>query len=134
MGVLAPLRFGPLRVEVWPDGLHRTLTDELPIWQDGKVKHIVPSGFITDFASVPRGLWNLFPPSGRYTPAAVYHDHLYRLGTTSREYADAEFLAGMTALEVPWWQRTLMYWAVRLFGRSAWDEAADERILSGEDE
>lgn len=134
MGVLAPLRFGPLRVEVWADGLHRTLTDELLVWQDGQVKHMVPKGFITDFASVPRGLWNLFPPSGRYTPAAVYHDHLYRLGTTSREYADAEFLAGMIALDVPWWQRTLMYWAVRLFGRAAWDEAADERILTGEDE
>jgi hypothetical protein len=40
----------------------------------------IPAGFITDFASVPRGLWNLFPPTGSYGRAAVVHDYLYRGG------------------------------------------------------
>lgn len=37
----------------------------------------VPAGFVTDFASIPRVFWNLFPPTGRYGKAAVIHDWLY---------------------------------------------------------
>ena len=36
----------------------------------------VPAGMITDFASVPRPLWNILPPTGGYGEAAVVHDHL----------------------------------------------------------
>ncbi|MFM8357362.1 MAG: DUF1353 domain-containing protein, partial [Verrucomicrobiota bacterium] len=41
---------------------------------------LVPAGTVTDFASVPRGLWNLFPPDDSYTSAAGVHDYLYRTG------------------------------------------------------
>jgi hypothetical protein len=37
---------------------------------------IVPSGFDTDLASVPRAFWALVPPSGAYEQAAVLHDYL----------------------------------------------------------
>lgn len=38
----------------------------------------VPKGFVTDFASIPQGLWSLgLSPHGRYGRAAVIHDYLY---------------------------------------------------------
>lgn len=44
---------------------------------DGEIKIEAPSGFVTDFNSVPRIFWSRFPPS--YYPAAgVIHDYLYR--------------------------------------------------------
>lgn len=49
-----------------------------PLAYEGKRDRFpVPVGFETDFASVPRPLWPLFPPTGRYTRAAVLHDWLY---------------------------------------------------------
>lgn len=40
---------------------------------------VVPAGFKTDFASIPWGFRNLFPPLGKYSRAAVVHDFLYRV-------------------------------------------------------
>src|SRR5438128_934582 len=40
---------------------------------------VVPTGFVTDFASVPRFLHWLVSPYGAYTRAAVLHDWLLRL-------------------------------------------------------
>ena len=80
----------------------------------------VPYGFRTDFASIPRGLWNLFPPTGPYGKAAVIHDYLYRTRLFSKGIADLVFLEAMADLGVAWWKRQLMYHAVRWFGRRAW--------------
>jgi hypothetical protein len=76
----------------------------------------VPAGFETDFTSVPRPLWWLIPPWGRYGKAAILHDWLYVSKPCDREKADRVFLEAMTVLAVPRWKRTAMYWAVRLFG------------------
>lgn len=38
---------------------------------------VVPTGFETDFNSVPRGLWNILPP-WEYPEAGVVHDYLYK--------------------------------------------------------
>ena len=89
-------------------------------------------GFTTDFASVPRPLWWLFPPTGSgrraaYGPAAVIHDWLYRYGRLgasgpfiSRELADEIMLAAMVALDVAPWRRRIIYRAVRMGGGGAW--------------
>ena len=82
----------------------------------------VPKGFVTDFASVPRILWWLFPPHGRHGKAAVIHDYLYllvRKGKYSRVVADSIFLSAMKELEVPLWRRYTMYLGVRLAGWTA---------------
>jgi hypothetical protein len=39
---------------------------------------IVPTGFITDLASIPRALYIALPPIGAYDKAAVVHDFLYQ--------------------------------------------------------
>lgn len=80
----------------------------------------VPEGFLTDFASVPRGFWNLFPRVGTWAPAATVHDFCYRHKLFDKATADRLFLHGMEELGVNWVSRRLMYRAVRLFGRGAY--------------
>ncbi len=89
----------------------------------------VPRFFITDFASVPKILWNLLPPTGPYGPAAVVHDYLYRTAAVPRCDADWTFLEAMTSLNVPPLTRRVMYWAVRLFGAPAYHRPAPTRTL-----
>lgn len=90
-----------------------------------------PLGFTTDFASIPRPLWPLLPPYGRYAAAAIVHDRDYHLGLISRAEADRRFLAGMARLRVLWGVRNAMYLAVRLFGWWAWKSNEVERLLGG---
>ena len=80
----------------------------------------VSAGEETDFASVPRGLWNLFPPDGSYTPAAVVHDYLYRkCPDVDRKKCDQVFLEAMEACGTSWFARRTIYAAVRLGGGSS---------------
>jgi uncharacterized protein DUF1353 len=80
----------------------------------------VPEGFVTDFASVPRPLWIIFPRWGKYGNAAVIHDYLYWQQKYSRKRADELFLEAMEVLSVGWFQKYSLYYAVRLFGCCAW--------------
>jgi hypothetical protein len=80
----------------------------------------VPLGFRTDFASVPRLLWVLLPPWGKYGNAAVIHDYLYWVQTRPRKAADAILFEAMGVLAVAPIQKYPMYWAVRLFGWWVW--------------
>jgi hypothetical protein len=82
---------------------------------------IVPLGFITDFATVPRFLHWLVLPYGAYTRAAVLHDYLIEerinhpdpaMRVTSRD-VDGIFRRVMQDLGVPWAKRWVMWAAVR---------------------
>jgi len=110
----------PLIVEPLEDGRRWRLVEPFEFYFDdenGRQAIKVPAGFVTDFASVPRAFWWLLPPWGRYGKAAVVHDFCYREGCYSRKKCDRIFLEGMQVLGVPWWKRSVMYWAVRLFGK-----------------
>lgn len=83
----------------------------------------VPVGFVTDFASVPKILWNIFPPTGKYIKAAVIHDYLTSLKGQlpngkiySKKEVDAIFLEAMTVLKVSKVTRYIVWRAVSLFG------------------
>ena len=82
---------------------------------------LVPKGFVTDFASSPKWTWWLIPPFGRFSPAVVLHDWLYRNHFRTRKEADGIMLEAMIVMDVPVWQRNLMYWAVRMFGQKSWE-------------
>jgi hypothetical protein len=85
-------------------------------FQDEVTQITVPAGFETDLASVPRLLWGLIPPYGRYIRAAIIHDYLYATGKIDRERADGIFLALMRQDKVEKWKQIIMYLAVRGFG------------------
>jgi len=78
----------------------------------------VPEGDGTDFASVPRALVWFLPRYGRYTRAAILHDHLWRkevpAGKLTLPEADAIFRRAMRELGVPFLRRWIMWGAVRL--------------------
>ena len=87
---------------------------------------VVPVGFKTDYASIPRLLWNVLSPVGRYDAAAVLHDYLYRTGKLhgqpiSRADADAIFNEAMTVLKVDMLQRWVIYAGVRVGGWVVWN-------------
>ena len=95
----------------------------------------VPLGFMTDFASIPRPFWAILPRWGRYGNAAVLHDWLYWSQERPRPASDRVMLEAMTVLEVPAWEKYLVYWCVRALGwiawkRNQWDRAGGfDRIL-----
>ena len=83
---------------------------------------VIPKGFETDFASVPRLLHVLLPRMGRYTVASVVHDYIYRtpsLGYTRYE-ADNIFLKQMETDNVGFFNRNMLYAGVRAGGMHAW--------------
>jgi len=80
----------------------------------------VPTGFTTDFASVPCLLWIILPKWGKYGNAAVIHDYLYYDQSTTRLRADNVFLEAMIVLKVPVWQKFCLYTGVRIAGWWAW--------------
>ncbi|EAS1909277.1 DUF1353 domain-containing protein [Salmonella enterica] len=82
----------------------------------------VPAGFVTDLATIPRIFWTILPPDGKYAKAAIIHDWMYDNALRTKKEADLIFLDGMTVLGVPKWKRTIMYWAVRVFGRGSYSE------------
>ena len=88
---------------------------------------IAPARFTTDFASIPRILWPLYPPYGdTWGCAAVIHDYLYAtqvdpLGDSiRRKWADQVFLEALKVLHANWCRRTIMYQIVRWFAGGAW--------------
>jgi hypothetical protein len=78
---------------------------------------VVPAGFRTDFATVPRMVVWLIPRFGRYTLAAVLHDWLtsegLRTGVVSSRDADGLFRRVMAELGVPPVRRWVMWAGVR---------------------
>jgi len=95
----------------------------------------VDTGFMTDFASIPRIFWVVLPKWGKYGNAAVIHDWLYWTRKRSRLQADRIMLEAMKVLAVPAWQRFAIFHAVRWFGWAAWkrnewdSKAGFERVV-----
>lgn len=92
-------------------------------WQD-KPAVIVPWGFLSDGASVPRAFWRLVFPKGdeKALRAAFVHDFLYRRHPEGWTRAEADQLFYELLLKdgVPQWRAWLAYQGVRLFGGLAW--------------
>ncbi|BCF96655.1 hypothetical protein PPGU19_012240 [Paraburkholderia sp. PGU19] len=83
---------------------------------------VVPTGFITDLASVPRVPIAYMLAGGTSNEASVVHDYLYTSHIVDRETADAVLREASAVTGVPAWRRTIMWAAVRAFGGSHWDE------------
>lgn len=76
---------------------------------------VVPDGFVTDFASIPRIGRILISGHGNDRWAAVIHDYLYS-EKFDRKMADAIFLEALEAKNVNVFKRRVMYRAVRTGG------------------
>lgn len=91
---------------------------------------VIPRGYLTDGASVPRPFWSFVPPWGQYGQAAVMHDWLceyLRVWDTkeakwikiTREECDNIFNDAMRSLGVSNTTRRIMYGAVKAYSHLA---------------
>lgn len=110
----------------------RDFTITKPFYYEYKGELLVaPEGFVTDFASIPRIFWNIYPPTGIYMPAALLHDVYYSAelksslpyasGFSAREWCDRMFYDVMKDCGCTWFTRSLMYRAVRDWGWIVWN-------------
>lgn len=86
---------------------------------------IVPRGYQTDLASIPRILWIAAPPVDVYDPAAVVHDGGYGNALLTehgerifliKAWCDRLFLEACLSVGVSRWRAELMYQAVHRYG------------------
>jgi len=122
----APIK--PVALTPFADGVN-WVVERPVVYEVGNTgqRVVVPEGFVTDFASMPRALWPVYPKTGRYQFAAVVHDYLYWEQSVSREAADWIFLAGMKESKVGKKDRMIIYKAVRAAGGMAWTRNQDEK-------
>ena len=120
----------PMVASMTADGKYWVLKEPLEYIQpETKQKFVVPRGFVTDLASIPRPFWIAFPPCGRYTPAAVVHDYLYwfQPAACDRSCADTLLLVAMEEAGVDVLSRNAIYAGVRAGGQISWDRNARDR-------
>jgi hypothetical protein len=92
---------------------------------------VVPAGYRTDFASVPRLPVVYWWTGGRAVLPSIIHDHCYdcRTDEMSRRTADRVFLEAMKAKRDP--KRAVTRWAmyqgVRLGGWRAWRRDSSDK-------
>jgi hypothetical protein len=97
-------------------------------------RFVVPDGFLTDGASVPRPVWALLDNSD---PDLLYpafaHDYLYAVQgdllerKLTRQQCDAVMAEQMRAVKAPGWKVSAVYRALRIAGGSAWENAAQAK-------
>jgi hypothetical protein len=131
-----PASFFPLPADVRWSGPRRGVFNAPFVFISPSLGRIeIEAGFDTDYASVPRGLWNLYPPDGAYSPAAWVHDYLYWYQAlcegglpVARKQADTVFLEAMGALGIGWLTKSVLYHAVSFGGGKAWEENRRNRL------
>ena len=89
---------------------------------------VVPEGFVTDFASVPKALWSLgLSPHEKFSRAAIIHDYLYWSQVCTRAQADNIMLLAMERSGVSKKTQFTMFQGVNMGGVSAWEENKADR-------
>ena len=112
-----------LIVSLEKDGKHWTLEADFEYYTDINQERIyikIPSGFRTDFASIPKIFHSFIEDKDKYNKAAVVHDWLYNTKMFDRKTSDKIFLEAMFVLGINKFKAYIFYYAVRLFGWIRW--------------
>jgi hypothetical protein len=108
--------------------LHTSISWKPELKDQNNYKAIeVPSGFVTDLASIPNIFWSILPPAERYSYAAIIHDYLYWTQALPRDVADRILKICMEELNVEKVKVVAIYNAVKMFGGTAWKENAKQK-------
>ena len=100
--------------------------EDMVVRVDDKV-HIVPKGFKTDLASIPRVLWPIFSP-GDYdviAPAVLHDWHYCCSKEVSRQHADDIFYFGLVSLGMSHKKAYFYYISLRALGGSSYKFGED---------
>ena len=92
---------------------------------------IIPKGFKTNLASVPRMLWFIFPTFGTWTTPSIIHDYLYATSNElkyTRKKADIKFRDLCIKYGTPKWKAQLFYYVVRTFGYFNYKKRKNSKI------
>jgi hypothetical protein len=77
---------------------------------------VVPVGFVTNGADIPRVFWSFYPPNkSDYLPAVVVHDYLCSIG--EYEKADRYFREILVALGSSVFDVFVLWGGVRLYSK-----------------
>jgi Protein of unknown function (DUF1353) len=96
----------------------------------------VPQGFVSDFSSIPKAFWILFPPDSSYIYTLIVHDYLYWHQPTTREVADLILREMLREVGASSSQAELLYSAAKVGGLSTWNNnaalknAGERRVLA----
>ncbi|KRB73434.1 DUF1353 domain-containing protein [Noviherbaspirillum sp. Root189] len=115
-----------LHLGISADGEHKRL--DAPLVYESEVAgriFIVPTGFETDLASVPRLPVAYLLFGGVGDAAAVVHDYLYTTQEVSRKVADDVLAEAMKVSGISAWRRGPMWIGVRMFGWLHYNKPAD---------
>jgi hypothetical protein len=104
---------GTLRLD-YIDGYMWSLVEAFSFTDTEGIVHTAPEKFKTNFASTPKFMWSVLPPTGSYGPAAVIHDFLVATKSVSRDRADEIFLEMLIVLKVNPVKRWVLYRGVRI--------------------
>jgi len=121
---------GLARTEDLEDGIHARLLEPLAYTTKDGWRITVPAGFVTDFASIPRLLYVLIPPRGRYNRPAIVHDFLYHYAPIdpmtgkpcTQARADSIIREACEDVDDRLTQRWAIYLGLRVGGFMAWHE------------
>lgn len=110
------------------------LTQNLIYKSSDEEMYIVPKGFVSDGASIPKFAWSIVGhPFGEYLESAVIHDYPYKFPDkwhkeykNKRKRADWLLLDCMKSQCIKLWKRRIMYRAVRLGGWRFWNDKSVE--------
>lgn len=94
------------------------------VWQCNENTIIIPKGFVTDLASVPK-LVRFLPyldPLGKNKEPAVLHDYLYSKQIVTRKQADKLFRKALKIEKIPSFWAGVHYVGVRVGGRFGWNK------------
>jgi hypothetical protein len=90
---------------------------------DNKERFSVPSGFITDLASIPRGLWWWQAPHEGTMAPAIVHDFLYWEQPCTKDEADAVMYVAMKQSGMGDFSINRVYDGIRTkIAQDAWDK------------
>ena len=96
---------------------------------DTQDKIVVPAGFVTDLASIPRAFWGpplFLTPAGQYSRASIIHDYLYWTQKCTRDQADRLLVIAMKESRVSDLDEEAIYNGVHIGGEMAWNNNATD--------
>jgi len=93
------------------------------VGNDGR-KYIIPEGYVSDGASVPRFFWRILSPciDGRTLPGSIIHDFEYKHKIGTRKGADKDYYRRLVADGYPRIKAAATYIGVRIGGRKHWGD------------
>ena len=131
--MIQPAFLGPLDVRLLDDQEERWMLLAPLSYRSAVLRaHVViPTGFITEFASVPRWFFIYLTFGGRAKRPAVLHDFLYQthFPGVDQEQTDAVFDEAMQVIGEPDWAAKAMWLGVTIGGAAAWATGPARRLI-----